>query len=62
MKRRGIFLSICLIAISVFGQTELVIQQGLNGYSGFSDRMESNNDYKMEPEDYKYVGVYNYTC
>lgn len=61
MKRAFLF-TIMLFATALLGNTELVIQQGLNGYSGFYDRMESNNDFDLEVEEHEYIGTFNYTC
>lgn len=58
MKKLCLMVLGLVISVQIFGQTEIVYQQGKDGFVGFSDHSFFN--YKVT--DRKFIAVSNYHC
>lgn len=57
-KKQNALFFIFFLAASLFSQTEIILQEGFNGYSGFQEGTYANNSV---PDD-GFLGAFHYTC
>ncbi len=48
--------------ITIFAQNEIVLQQGLNGYSGVYDQSLGGGGLLVDDESYKLISVSHFHC